>query len=230
MFFTPVGLSGLEPLTPALSAQCSNLLSYRPFSGVLTPGLFTQRFASPPPNAHQSPLAAIAHPAHSVCTSILTSMQITPASQPQQPKPMPNGTLTAEEWKRQQPSLARLVCRRNSRPNQPLLAASALASPAHRLAAWMLHLLSLSPSACASWPQLLSSASLDSFSASQRCLCRSSFTARFRIHSCSRLRVCSRSCFNAQLLQPAVEVASVGQLLHYLRSYSPCPKLPLERR
>ena len=32
-----VGLSGLEPLTPALSAQCSNRLSYRPmrieFSG-----------------------------------------------------------------------------------------------------------------------------------------------------------------------------------------------------
>ena len=26
----PVGLSGLEPLTPALSAQCSNRLSYRP--------------------------------------------------------------------------------------------------------------------------------------------------------------------------------------------------------
>ena len=26
-----VGLSGLEPLTPALSAQCSNQLSYRPF-------------------------------------------------------------------------------------------------------------------------------------------------------------------------------------------------------
>lgn len=26
----PVGLSGLEPLTPALSAQCSNQLSYRP--------------------------------------------------------------------------------------------------------------------------------------------------------------------------------------------------------
>ena len=25
-----VGLSGLEPLTPALSAQCSNRLSYRP--------------------------------------------------------------------------------------------------------------------------------------------------------------------------------------------------------
>ena len=30
----PVGLSGLEPLTPALSAQCSNRLSYRPvFNG-----------------------------------------------------------------------------------------------------------------------------------------------------------------------------------------------------
>jgi hypothetical protein len=29
--FISVGLSGLEPLTPALSAQCSNLLSYRPF-------------------------------------------------------------------------------------------------------------------------------------------------------------------------------------------------------
>ena len=28
--FLPVGLSGFEPLTPALSAQCSNLLSYRP--------------------------------------------------------------------------------------------------------------------------------------------------------------------------------------------------------
>ena len=28
---TCVGLSGLEPLTPALSAQCSNHLSYRPF-------------------------------------------------------------------------------------------------------------------------------------------------------------------------------------------------------
>ena len=27
-----VGLSGLEPLTPALSAQCSNRLSYRPLS------------------------------------------------------------------------------------------------------------------------------------------------------------------------------------------------------
>jgi hypothetical protein len=27
-----VGLSGLEPLTPALSAQCSNHLSYRPES------------------------------------------------------------------------------------------------------------------------------------------------------------------------------------------------------
>ena len=26
----PVGLSGFEPLTPALSAQCSNRLSYRP--------------------------------------------------------------------------------------------------------------------------------------------------------------------------------------------------------
>ena len=25
-----VGLSGIEPLTPALSAQCSNRLSYRP--------------------------------------------------------------------------------------------------------------------------------------------------------------------------------------------------------
>ena len=25
-----VGLSGFEPLTPALSAQCSNQLSYRP--------------------------------------------------------------------------------------------------------------------------------------------------------------------------------------------------------
>ena len=37
-----VGLSGLEPLTPALSAQCSNQLSYRPFSGLLT-----QRLASP---------------------------------------------------------------------------------------------------------------------------------------------------------------------------------------
>ncbi len=58
-----VGLSGLEPLTPALSAQCSNLLSYRPFylshapvarsvfqtsRGVLTPRALTQRFASPP--------------------------------------------------------------------------------------------------------------------------------------------------------------------------------------
>ena len=29
--FVSVGLSGLEPLTPALSAQCSNQLSYRPF-------------------------------------------------------------------------------------------------------------------------------------------------------------------------------------------------------
>ena len=29
-FPCPVGLSGLEPLTPALSAQCSNRLSYRP--------------------------------------------------------------------------------------------------------------------------------------------------------------------------------------------------------
>ncbi len=28
--FLAVGLSGLEPLTPALSAQCSNRLSYRP--------------------------------------------------------------------------------------------------------------------------------------------------------------------------------------------------------
>ena len=28
--FAAVGLSGLEPLTPALSAQCSNRLSYRP--------------------------------------------------------------------------------------------------------------------------------------------------------------------------------------------------------
>lgn len=28
--FNTVGLSGLEPLTPALSAQCSNRLSYRP--------------------------------------------------------------------------------------------------------------------------------------------------------------------------------------------------------
>ena len=47
--FISVGLSGLEPLTPALSAQCSNLLSYRPFfSGALTPRVFTQRFASPP--------------------------------------------------------------------------------------------------------------------------------------------------------------------------------------
>ena len=27
---TPVGLTGLEPVTPALSAQCSNRLSYRP--------------------------------------------------------------------------------------------------------------------------------------------------------------------------------------------------------
>ena len=26
----PVGLTGLEPVTPALSAQCSNQLSYRP--------------------------------------------------------------------------------------------------------------------------------------------------------------------------------------------------------
>ncbi len=30
LFANPVGLSGLEPLTPALSAQCSNRLSYRP--------------------------------------------------------------------------------------------------------------------------------------------------------------------------------------------------------
>ena len=30
VFQTPVGLKGLEPLTPALSAQCSNQLSYRP--------------------------------------------------------------------------------------------------------------------------------------------------------------------------------------------------------
>lgn len=30
--FLAVGLSGLEPLTPALSAQCSNRLSYRPQS------------------------------------------------------------------------------------------------------------------------------------------------------------------------------------------------------
>ena len=26
-----VGMTGLEPVTPALSAQCSNHLSYRPF-------------------------------------------------------------------------------------------------------------------------------------------------------------------------------------------------------
>ena len=31
-----VGLSGLEPLTPALSAQCSNRLSYRPLPTTLT--------------------------------------------------------------------------------------------------------------------------------------------------------------------------------------------------
>ena len=48
-----VGLSGLEPLTPALSAQCSNLLSYRPFYllrwwGFSPQGTLTQRFASPP--------------------------------------------------------------------------------------------------------------------------------------------------------------------------------------
>jgi hypothetical protein len=29
-----VGLSGFEPLTPALSAQCSNRLSYRPASAL----------------------------------------------------------------------------------------------------------------------------------------------------------------------------------------------------
>ena len=34
---SPVGLSGLEPLTPALSAQCSNLLSYRPLPNCQSP-------------------------------------------------------------------------------------------------------------------------------------------------------------------------------------------------
>lgn len=34
IWLTPVGLSGLEPPTPALSAQCSNRLSYRPLKAV----------------------------------------------------------------------------------------------------------------------------------------------------------------------------------------------------
>ena len=29
-----VGLTGLEPVTPALSRQCSNQLSYRPFTQI----------------------------------------------------------------------------------------------------------------------------------------------------------------------------------------------------
>ena len=40
----PVGLSGFEPLTPALSAQCSNLLSYRPRRRL--PCRFTQLLGS----------------------------------------------------------------------------------------------------------------------------------------------------------------------------------------
>ncbi len=53
-----VGLSGLEPLTPALSAQCSNLLSYRPFlcriPGALTPRALHPAVRIPASNAHSS--------------------------------------------------------------------------------------------------------------------------------------------------------------------------------
>jgi hypothetical protein len=48
----PVGLTGLEPVTPALSAQCSNRLSYRPLSGACTPA------ASHPANASSGTLTA----------------------------------------------------------------------------------------------------------------------------------------------------------------------------
>ena len=44
---TPVGLSGLEPLTPALSAQCSNLLSYRPFYRAAHPAARTPASNAP---------------------------------------------------------------------------------------------------------------------------------------------------------------------------------------
>ena len=86
-----VGLSGLEPLTPALSAQCSNLLSYRPFlcriPGALTPRALHPAVRIPASNTHPSLLP------QAVATSVALSNHYL-----KQQKPMFNGTLTAEEW------------------------------------------------------------------------------------------------------------------------------------
>src|SRR5208337_909181 len=43
-----VGLDGFEPSTPALSRRCSNQLSYRPASGILSP---------PPCSRRQQPIS-----------------------------------------------------------------------------------------------------------------------------------------------------------------------------
>ena len=69
-----VGLSGLEPLTPALSAQCSNRLSYRPLSIINAQrSMFNRPFTIDNSSGACTPAAS--HPANAS-----------------------SGTLTAEEW------------------------------------------------------------------------------------------------------------------------------------
>ncbi len=100
---TPVGLSGFEPLTPALSAQCSNRLSYRP-ALPHPPHPCASGLWFPTSKTHEElpllrfPVAPVAHRPPTLNTPLLPSAP-KQGSHPVQSlnNNSPNGTLTAEE-------------------------------------------------------------------------------------------------------------------------------------